>query len=298
MIDVDSTIPNIALMKISQYHKTNGDIVGFNITDPDKVYCSIIFRKNKHKADGLRFIYPNAIIDIGGPGYDLNKRLPEEIEKQTPDYSLYPNNDRYLGFTTRGCIRSCSFCIVRKKEGSFRKIYDDVNSALDNIMGSYKFNQIEFLDNNILADKNWFMKLCEEIIKRNMKVDFNQGLDIRLIDNSVAEMIGKLKPINTFKFAFDSMDYVDSVINGINILKNNGVDTRHKVFFYVYVNDDSQYENAVKRCRILKENGTTPYIMLNQETPHTKRMKNLKRWCRPWVFWSIDINEYTRSNKA
>ena len=91
---------------------------------------------------------------------------------------------------------------------------------------------------------------------------------------------------------------VDSVINGINILKNNDVDVRHKVLFYVYVNDDSQYDDAVKRCRILKENTATPYIMLNQETSHTKRMKQLKRWCRPWIFWKIDIDNYRRSVKA
>ena len=79
MIDADSTIPNLALMKISAYHKSIGDTVGFDVEDPDKVYCSIIFKKNRHLADGLRFIYPDAELDIGGSGYDLKKVLPEYI---------------------------------------------------------------------------------------------------------------------------------------------------------------------------------------------------------------------------
>ena len=76
LINVDSRIPNLALMKLSAYHKSIEDEVGFNVTDPDKVYASVIFRKNRHRTDGLRFYYPDAEIDIGGPGYDLNSSLP------------------------------------------------------------------------------------------------------------------------------------------------------------------------------------------------------------------------------
>ena len=294
LIDVDSKIPNLALMKISQYHKLKGDNVGFNIRDPALIYASIIFRKNKHLLDGLKYIYPNAKIDIGGPGYDLNKKLPEEIEKLTPDYSLYPDNDRFIGFTSRGCIRNCPFCIVRKKEGAFKIQFDSPISALKTIMGNAEYDKIEFLDNNILANKKWFMDLTEEIIKRNLKVDFNQGLDIRLLDIDIAKRISELKPVNCFKFAFDNMDYKDHVLKGIDLLKNAGVCVRRHVMFYVYVENDEYYNDAVERCRILKEHGATAYIMLNLECKHTKRLKQLKRWTRPWLFWSIDINDYSR----
>ena len=135
LIDADSTIPNLALMKISAYHKSRGDNVGFNVINPDKVYCSIIFKKNRHIADGLRYFYPDADIDIGGSGYDLKKVLPDEIECMTPDYSLYPDNQSYYGFTTRGCIRHCPFCIVHDKEGRFRRLYATPEDALSSIMG-------------------------------------------------------------------------------------------------------------------------------------------------------------------
>ena len=106
LIDVDSKIPNLALMKIAMYHRTQGDTVGFNIEDPDKVYASVVFKRNHHSVDGLRVFYPNADINIGGSGYDLSLSLPPEVERMTPDYSIYPDCDRYYGFTTRGCIRA------------------------------------------------------------------------------------------------------------------------------------------------------------------------------------------------
>lgn len=295
LIDVDSTIPNLALMKISAYHKSVGDEVGFHVSDPDKVYASVIFKKNKHLVDGLKFLYPDAELDIGGSGYDLTKKLPDQIESMSPDYDLYPECDRFYGFTTRGCIRNCPFCIVPKKEGKIIELYDTTYDALMNITGGYsrRFNKIEFLDNNILARKNWFFRLCN-MLEGRFLVDFNQGLDIRLLNGDVAKKLAKLKPITCWKFAFDNIDYKDAVLKGIDILNANDVNVRSKVMFYVYVHDDDHVDDALERCRILKEHGATPYIMLNQDTKHTKRMKDLKRWCRPWIFWSIDFEDYTR----
>lgn len=295
LIDVDSTIPNLALMKISAYHKSVGDEVGFHISDPDKVYASVIFKKNKHLVDGLKFLYPDAELDIGGSGYDLTKKLPDQIESMSPDYDLYPECDRFYGFTTCGCIRNCPFCIVPSKEGKFRIVYETMFDALYNITCGYsrRYNKIEFMDNNILAKPYWFYRLCKAIEDKFL-VDFNQGLDIRLVDDEIAQHLSRLKPINCWKFAFDNIDYKDAVLKGIDILNANGVNVRSKVMFYVYVHDDDHVDDALERCRILKEHGATPYIMLNQDVKHTKRMKDLKRWCRPWIFWSIDFVDYTR----
>ena len=241
LIDADSTIPNLALMKIAAYHKSRGDNVGFNVIDPDKVYCSIIFKKNRHIADGLRYFYPDADIDIGGSGYDLKKVLPDEIERMTPDYSLYPDNQSYYGFTTRGCIRHCPFCIVHDKEGRFRRLYATPEDALSSIMGGGNLSRITFLDNNILADKGWFISLCDLLKSRypKLKVDFNQGLDIRLMDDDIASALSSLNPINDWKFAFDMMSYKDSVLRGIRILRDHGIDVKRKCIFYVYLDSDA-----------------------------------------------------------
>lgn len=295
LIDVDSTIPNLALMKVSAYHKSLGDEVGFHISDPDKVYASVIFKKNRHLVDGLKFLYPDAELDIGGSGYDLAKKLPDCIEQMSPDYDLYPECDRYYGFTTRGCIRNCPFCIVPIKEGKFKKLYEKTFDALWNITSGMdgRFDKIEFMDNNILANKNWFYRLCKAVEGKYL-VDFNQGLDIRLMDDDVATHLAKLKPITCWKFAFDNIAYKDAVLKGIDILNRNGVCVRNKVFFYVYVDSDKDFYDALNRCMILKEHGATPYVMLNQDVKHTRRMKELKRWCRPWIFWSINFEDYTR----
>ena len=296
LIDVDSKIPNLAMMKISNYHREREDIVGFNIGYPDKVYASVVFTKNRHKIDGLRYFYPDAEIDIGGTGYDVLKKLPSEIDQCSPDYSIYPNNDRYIGFTTRGCIRKCPFCFVPRKEGRFRRLFDTPAEALDHIKGNGQYKAIELLDNNILADKDWFMELSQEIIDRKLKVDFNQGLDIRLLDSEIAEIISDMKSIGVWKFAFDNSNYQDHVLKGIEILRSKGINVHHKCLFYVYCSGDESYEDAVYRCRVLKEHDAQAYLMVNPEGNITKRVKELKRWTRPWIYWSIDIDAYKGGN--
>lgn len=290
LIDIDSTIPNLALMKISAYKKSKGIPCGFNIEDPNEIYASIIFRKNKHKADGLKYLYPNAKIDIGGPGYDLNKKLPDEIENTPPDYTLYPNMDYDLGFTTRGCNRHCYFCIVHDKEGSFK-----INQH-PREFHKEGHKKIVLMDNNILFNKMWFMTVTSWILHQDMKVDFNQGLDIRLIDDDIAKRLAELKPIKYWRFAYDSIDYTYEVITGINCLKKAGVDVRHKSLWYVYVDDDRYFNDALTRCRILRENGALPYIMLNQDMKRTQRITNLKRWTRPWIFYSVDFDDYKKES--
>ena len=161
-----------------------------------------------------------------------------------------------------------------------------------------RFNKLELLDNNILSNKQWFFEVTDAILelekrtKRRMRIDFNQGLDIRLIDSEIAERLSKMSYINAIKFAFDSMGVKDAVLRGIDILNAGGISVRNKCFFYVYVHDDDQFDDAYERCMILKEHNATPYIMLNQDAEHTRRLRNLKKWCRPWTFWTIDFKDY------
>lgn len=288
LVDIDSTIPNLALMKISTYYKNKGVDVGFNIKDPAQIYASIVFKKNKHLADGLKFLYPDAKIDIGGSGYNLDKKLPEEIDLLAPDYSLYPNMDYDLGFTTRGCSRNCYFCIVCKKEGDFKirqhpRLFHDP-----------KHKKIVLMDNNILLSKKWFFEVTDWILENNLKVDFNQGLDIRLMDDDIAGRLAKLKPINTWRFAFDNLNYEREVIAGIKCLKSAGVDIKHKTLWYVYLHNDGYFIDALDRCNTLKENGALPFIMVNREAKRTQRITDLTRWTRPWVFFKTDFTNYKR----
>lgn len=269
--------------------------MGFNIDDPDRAFISVIFKKNRgianQSANMLKALYPNVIIDIGGPGYDLTKTLPQAIEDTAPDYALYPNMGYALGFTTRGCIRACPFCVVPKKEGKLRRV-----NSIENIYRP-ELPAIKLLDNNVLADPDNFKHIVDFCADHNLKLDVSQGLDIRLLTSDLAEYIARIKPLKTLVFAYDSPKYTDAVKRGIDLLKNAGVDVRAKVQFYVYcdksITGEYGINSAIERCQRLKEWGTNAYVMLDIDTPPSQDMKNLKRWAnRKMLYWKFDFKDY------
>jgi hypothetical protein len=288
LIDVDSKIPNLALMKLAAWHRSQGDDVGFNVADPTHVYASVVFNRNRHRVDGLRHYYPDAEIMIGGSGYDLAATLPAEVERLTPDYSLYPGLDYSMGFTSRGCVRNCYFCIVPKKEGKYRRVQHPREFV--------QHNKVKLLDNNWYADSDWFFETSDWLIKNNVAVDVTQGMDIRLLTPEIAAQLKRLRWWATLHFAFDDERYEQAVLDGIQILQAAGINTKNDCFFYVYCDDDGQYESAVARCRLLKQHGASAYVMYNLDRQRTKRIKHLQRWtARPHLFWSCDIDEYDSS---
>jgi hypothetical protein len=294
LIDVDSKIPNIALMKLSTYYKNKGYEVGFNVQDPDIVYASVIFEANKHKVDGLQFYYSGAEIHIGGSGYDLSSKLPEGVDYLKPDYSLYPACDFSIGFTTRGCIRKCYFCVVPEKEGAFQVVQHP------NEWHDIQFKKIVFLDNNILANKEWFFEVANWCIENNLKVNFH-GLDVRLVDREIAETLLKLKWIKCIEFAWDNIKDEKIIKEKIDLLKSVGF-TNNKlkqlVQFYVYVDSDKEYESGLYRCQELKKLFCNAFVMFNMNSERTPRIQRLRRWAnKKQLFWSIDISEYSRSKK-
>lgn len=170
LIDVDGhNFPNLALMKISSYHKSIGNSVEwfFNLKKYDKVYMSKVFTFSK---DYKTSIMADEIVK-GGTGYDLKTTLSTEIESMCPDYSLYGIEDTAYGYLTRGCPRQCAFCIVAKKEGSKSIKVADLKSFWNGQ------KNIKLLDANILACKeadNLFNQLADS----KAWIDFTQGLDI------------------------------------------------------------------------------------------------------------------------
>ncbi len=265
LINIDSKIPNLALMKLSAYHKSKGDYVewwkgSLFHHQYNKVYASKVFDFSK---------MPECLpkdVEIGGSGYNINKKLPKEIDSHIPGYSIYPDCDYSIGFITRGCIRNCEFCIVPEKEGKIRQ-----DSTVENIWRG-KGNLI-LLDNNILVKFDLFKEILMFCKEKNIKVDFNQGLDCRLINEEKADFINKYQKyfLGNPRFAFDNLDYKSAVEKTCQLIKS-------RCFWYVYL--DENWESALERLLILKRLRQRSYIMRNRRVigKTFKKFSVLSRW--------------------
>ena len=283
LIDIDSTIPNLALMQLSAYHTQLGDDVGFDTPEPDLVYISCIFKKNASTARGVASYFPDSKIIIGGSGVDLKSAIPDGAQKIYPDYDLYPM-DYDLGFTTRGCIRKCPFCVVPEKEGRLHH-WMDIEEFHD---PSHKV--VHLLDNNLTASHDDFFKQTDFCIKNNLKLRVLPGMDIRLMTPEIAEQINRVKWDGTINFAWDNMKDEVKVKAGIEMLREAGVNLRPKVVFYVLTTFNTTHEEDLYRCNTLKDLGVSSFVM--QFKPN-KQSKRLARWAnRRWLYWSIPFDEY------
>lgn len=260
IIDIDSKIPNLALKKIEKYHLDKGDEVIWNnelmAYSVDKIYVSCIFTKNRNKAKYWE-MFDNSI--IGGTGYDLKVKLTKEIEKVKPKINW--------GFTTRGCIRNCDFCFVPEKEGKIRAVAD----IYDIWDGESK--DIILMDNNILGLKKHFFKICDQLKKENLRVDFNQGLDVRVLTDKMAKYLKELKT-REIRFAFDDIKLKDIILDKLKILNKYNI----RGLWYILVGFNSTIEEDIERVRILVNNNQRPYIMRHENCKKDKRYIALSSW--------------------
>lgn len=261
LINLDSTIPNIATKKIEMYHINQGDTVVWNMElekhIADKIYVSCVFDWNKYKCDEWE-----GIAEIGGSGYSLDKTLPPEIDSLQPKINL--------GFTTRGCIRNCYFCIVPKKEGKIKAV-GDIYDFWDG-----KSKTITILDNNILALPDHFKTIIAQLRKEKLKVDFNQGLDHRLLTDELCRELVSVRHTE-LRFAFDDICYKPSVLKAIDILKKYGRD-KFNTRWYVYVGEKDTFETVYERLAILKENKQGVYVMRDRKVYDKPEFIALASW--------------------
>lgn len=263
LIDLDSKIPNPPLMKLSAWHKAQGNNVRL-IKNPDKVYISCVFPQNKSK------------IEMGGYGIS-SVQLPDEIEHTRPDYSLY-NCDFSMGFTSRGCIRKCPWCIVPKMEGPIRD-----HAPISEFLHP-DHNKVILLDNNFLASPRWRENL-QFLINNHLKVSFCQGLDIRLINEENAAMLAKCLHYSIkfterrIYFAFDDIKIEKQVRRGVEILKRAGIPAG-RLMFYMLCGFEEPYDfgNDWKRFKILLELGVDPYVMKYNKRRDIRILNHFSRW--------------------
>lgn len=289
LIDVDRTgrFPNIALMKISAWHKNNVDSVEWY--DPlfsghfDRVYLSKVFSFTPD------YEFPIDADEImkGGSGYCIrlengkeifdeskNTNLPYEIEHIYPDYSIYPEltRDTAFGFLTRGCPRGCDFCIVGKKEGRCSVKVADLSEFWK---GQRK---IVLCDPNILACKDW-RDLLQQLIDSRAEIDFNQGLDIRLMTEEKARLLNQIK-IKEIHFAWDRYQDKEKILPKLKLFASITKHSphAHKAIVYTIVNFDTTIEQDLERIYTLRDLGYWPYVMIYDKEHCQRVYKNMQRW--------------------
>lgn len=307
LIDVDGhNFPNIPLMKISAWHKAQGDHVEWH--DPmfsehqDRVYMSKVF---SFSPDFEYYIDADEVVQ-GGSGYcislvngkevfDKSKdiELPYEIEHIYPDYSLYGITDTAYGFLTRGCPRGCSFCHVEVKEGrASRKVAD-----LSEFWSGQK--NIVLCDPNILACREW-KDLLQQLIDSKAWVDFNQGLDIRLMTEGKAKMLKQIKT-KDLHFAWDRYEDKEKILPKFKMFKEiTGIRDRNAIV-YVLCNFDTTIEQDLERIYTLREMGYWAYVMLydKEHIPQGHELKKLQRWVNNrFVFAKCEtFDQYKKENE-
>jgi len=249
----DAPKHNLALMKLSTYHKKAGDEVKLNMPlwPADYRYGSYIFENStRFSADS-----------IGGIGMYPKTKLPDEIEKLKPDYSLF-NLDHSLGYTFRDCYRKCPFCKVPLLPQNLlhHSIWD---------FHEKRFDTIELLNNNTFFDTLWEYTF-KEIYEAKLKI-IEHGMDLRLLDDYKAWWIKRLRWESQPKFAWDRMKDEKEIIEGLKLLQ------RYKVnaMIYVLMGFDTTLEQGLYRCEIINSMGFDPFPMLYNPTKQLRKFRRM-----------------------
>lgn len=269
LVDVDGrNFPNLALMRLSAWHKAQGDRVEWwnGFTHYDRAYLSKVFT---FTPDFGTVIDADEVI-TGGTGYKDYASLSPDIEATLPDYSIYPWYKRAVGFLTRGCIRECPWCVVPRKEGYIRP------AATWEQVKRPDSREIIFLDNNVLASEHGLEQI-DRMGKERIWVDFNQGLDARLIEPETAALLAELHWIRFVRMSCDTSDMLPIVEQAAAYLREAGV-AASRLWAYVLVQDIA---DAHRRVLALERMGITtfaqPYRDYDGGEP-TGEQKAFARW--------------------
>lgn len=233
--------PNYALMKISAWHKAQGDTVEWwnPLYRYDRVYSSKVFDFTPVDP----YLPEDAV--RGGTGYrdiPMDKTLPLEVDDMFPDYSIYPECDYAIGYLTRGCPNNCRWCVVPQKEGKikpYRTWRELVRKDTDKLI---------LMDNNILACEYGISQL-EGLIGSEYRIDLNQGMDARLVTEQVADIFSRLSWIRFIRFSCDQKSQIEPVKHTVELLAERGV-RPYRIFIYLLVTEDIQ--DAAERVEALK----------------------------------------------
>lgn len=282
LLDIDGKLPNIALHKLAAWHELQGDLIVWNLplylNQADHVYISTILTSSRPIVENLIGLRPDAI--VGGTGtwgfIEPTPVLPAEVEAMKALINY--------GFTTRGCIRHCPFCLVHLIEGSIQvvgDIYDIWDRASETLT---------LFDNNILAVPDHFEKIIRQIAVENLIVDFNQGLDIRLLTQRAIENLKTVR-LRQLRFAFD-----DPKLAGIveeKVARIREAELRKQPIFYVLVGFDTTFQEDLDRLNFLRRLECRAFVMRYDKVRGNHLYSELASWANQrWMFGKYSFEEY------
>ena len=286
LIDVDghSGLPNLALMKLSRYHKSFGDTVEWY--DPmfgghyDTVYVSKVFSFTE---DYPYYIYADKIVK-GGTGYGTQNKLPSEVDMLQPDYSIYPNvdNKTAYGFLTRGCPNKCKWCVVPQKEGMIHPYMD-----VDEIAIEGRTNLI-LMDNNVVASE-YGLQQIEKIIERGYRVDFNQAIDARLITDDIAKILTRVRWLGYIRLGCDTAKQVGYCENVIQKMIWHGYNGQFMLYTMLHGSIEECYERVARWRRIY---GSRVTCQSQPMLDFSKKVQNIPQWQKDMARWSNQHTAY------
>ena len=297
LVDVDGRrFPNLALMKISRWHRTQGDeveMVSPLYWDYDLVYQSKIFSFSPEP----RRPFQCRVIK-GGTGYDIHSSLPGEIDRLQPDYSLYPHIDSRTayGFLTRGCPNRCPWCVVPKKEGDIRPYMDVEEIAIDGR------TDLILMDNNVLApmEGEYGIAQIEKIVRLRYRVDFNQALDARFITPTIAHLLSRVRWLGQIRLGCDTPGQIADCEKAMTLIDSY---SRIPKQYLLYTMIGSDMEEAYKRLMYFRNNPRVRVVaqpfrdFSNPDQVIPQWQRDTARWAmRREIYASTDFKGYEPRN--
>ena len=301
LIQIDGSLPNLALMKLAHWHRARGDRVDWSrsispdLFDPeyDRVYASAIFSYSADKVERARKFWPGLI--VGGTGSASNQTVEEVIgadEYEHYDYTDYPAFRSSIGFTQRGCRLKCKFCVVPKKEGKPRS----VNTIWDIFRGDPWPRCLHLLDNDFFGQDVWRERIAE-IRDGGFKVSFNQGINVRFITDEAAEALASIEyrddqfQHRRIYTAWDNRKDEKIFFRGIDMLERAGIPGKHVMAYMLIGYDPHETEDArLDRFHKMTKRGILPFPMVYDRS--RKDLKHFQRWAVTGLYRAVPWEDY------
>jgi len=275
-VAVDGKRPNLALAKVKSYYEKKGYIVVEDykkLTQKvEKIYISCLFSWNRSKV--LPWLDCKTKVIVGGSGWNEKSRLRPEIEKECPKINY--------GYTTRGCPRRCGWCSVWRREGELHRVHQLTD------LWDGRSKDITLLDNNILADEDWFHHVAWDAYARGIRLHFYQGLDYRFVNRAVASSLAMIRH-RRYRFSFDEPKNYDGVDKCISLLADAGIRTCQ---WFVLVGYNTTLKEDLSRINFLRRRGQLVYLARYNYTREKKYIP-LARWTQhPAFFRKMTFPEF------